>query len=84
MRVQHNSPDPPDQEHDSFAALRQDFTKTAVRNGLKGRNPNWPFAVGVFNVSVSVEDFATVRAAHGNDRSQPKTTLWLGGIVLCV
>ena len=53
MRVQQNSLGPPDQERDSFAALRQDFPEAAVRNGLKGRNPNRPFAAGEFDVSVA-------------------------------
>ncbi|WP_417733797.1 hypothetical protein, partial [Roseovarius sp.] len=53
MRLQHNSPDPPNQEGDSFAALRQDSPEAAVRNGLKGRNPNRSFAAGVFDVSVA-------------------------------
>jgi len=53
MGVQHNSPAPPNQEGNSFAALRQDFPEAAVRNSLKGRNPNRSLAAGVFDVSVA-------------------------------
>ena len=55
MQSQQNSPDPPDQERDNFSARRQDFSEAAVRNGLKGRNPNRPFATGVFYVSVAAQ-----------------------------
>ena len=51
MRVQHNSPELHDQERDSFAALRQDFPEAVVNKGLTGRNPNWPFAAGLFDES---------------------------------
>ena len=57
MHMQHNSPDPPLQERDNFAARRQRFSAAAVRNGPKDRNPNRPFAAGVFGVSVA--NFAT-------------------------
>ena len=62
MHLQHNSPDPPDQERDNFAALRQDFPEAAVRNGLKGSNPNRPFAAGVFDVSVAGRSGHSLRA----------------------
>jgi hypothetical protein len=46
---------------DSFAALRQDFPEAAVRNGLKGRNPNRPFAAGEFDVSVAGQSTISLR-----------------------
>jgi hypothetical protein len=54
MQAQHNSPGPANQEPDSFAALRQDLPEAAVRPGLKGSNPNWQFAAGVFSFSAAM------------------------------
>lgn len=43
----------PDQERDSFAALRQNHPEAAFRNGLKSKNPNRSFAALVSDVSVA-------------------------------
>jgi hypothetical protein len=53
MRLQHVSPLPFGQNGESVAALQHNLPEAAVRNGLKGRNPNRPFAAGVFDVSVA-------------------------------
>jgi hypothetical protein len=53
MRVQHNSPDPPDPERKSFAALPQGFPKAVVELGQIGANRNRTFAAPLSNVSVA-------------------------------
>jgi hypothetical protein len=51
--MQHNSPDPPNQEHDSFAALRQDFPKAAVAAKPNSQIPILSFAAFLPDVSVA-------------------------------
>jgi hypothetical protein len=51
--MQHNSPDPPNQEHDSFAALRQDFPKAAVAAKPNSQIPSLSFAAFLPDVSVA-------------------------------
>ena len=55
LREQHNSPDPPDQERYSFAALQHNFPEAAVQNGLAGLNLNRLFATTATNVSQANE-----------------------------